>query len=542
MKIDELAFHEKAVFLEACSRSQKEESPSQLNINVQNKLDLPSARHFLDSFALVAASPGGAPNVTAACLELSQSNSKEITIRIAKNEDFNVQARQRLSQITGIMNRLSVRVDTQMKARPVEPGKLGACKDVDLDENEESERLAKSHWTEIRELVDKLHITTDLEAIKQLARLAYNVRHSIDFHNLVRTQCQLRKQSSQILERIGKVAKFFRSAVSLVQQKYIVHAEMLLLTFYEEHPQIVLATNYIGISKRSCYLCANFIRFHNFFAIKGQHQQLYCLWTLPADVTFESQARGAIFMKALSDLDSLLAHKIDKVTRPQHKLLAFLKESVANFSRATITARAHSLENPGVVVESDEGVGLSTSRMPLRNRGEHPDVRLEPRERGISELHQDRVNTEISSSPVTEEGSLPRHLETIEYLQAPLAVFPKLEILTFNDPDEELQYVEKRSHHHRTRRSRHTGGHYHRKRRRRAPSAQRYNHQVTMKAATRRQKIRSPVLLPIHASTQLSKRTTRKRRKSDTVGYLNMLLTCLKSAGRAALETFWERI
>ncbi|XMA20277.1 hypothetical protein WAI453_013068, partial [Rhynchosporium graminicola] len=238
MKIDELAFHEKAVFLEACSRSQKEESPSQLNINVQNKLDLPSARHFLDSFALVAASPGGAPNVTAACLELSQSNSKEITIRIAKNEDFNVQARQRLSQITGIMNRvrqrdlsiaiaqdlcfelitegyrsriskqiagrtglwnlvhqfctpsqqLSVRVDTQMKARPVEPGKLGACKDVDLDENEESERLAKSHWTEIRELVDKLHITTDLEAIKQLARLAYNVRHSIDFHNLVRTQ------------------------------------------------------------------------------------------------------------------------------------------------------------------------------------------------------------------------------------------------------------------------------------------------------------------------------------------------------------------
>lgn len=100
---------------------------------------------------------------------------------------------------------------------------------------------------------------------------------------------------------------------------------MLLLTFYEEHPKMVLATNYIGISKRSCYLCANFTQFHYFFTVEDQHQQL------PAEIKFESQARGANFVKALSDLQLLLTQRVDEVTMPQHRPLAFLKESVANF-------------------------------------------------------------------------------------------------------------------------------------------------------------------------------------------------------------------
>lgn len=70
-EVDELAFHEKAVFLEACSRSQKEESHNQVNIYELNKLDFASARDFLDNFALIATGPGGAPNVAVACLDLS---------------------------------------------------------------------------------------------------------------------------------------------------------------------------------------------------------------------------------------------------------------------------------------------------------------------------------------------------------------------------------------------------------------------------------------------------------------------------------------
>lgn len=104
--IDELGFHEQAIFLEACSRSQDKEPNSHINIRQPDKLDLPSASYFLDDFALVAAGPGGASNVTAACLELSQGSdgNEIITIRLAKNEAFDLQAQEMLSQITEIMN------------------------------------------------------------------------------------------------------------------------------------------------------------------------------------------------------------------------------------------------------------------------------------------------------------------------------------------------------------------------------------------------------------------------------------------------------
>lgn len=222
------------------------------------------------------------------------------------------------------------------------------------EEREDTERLAVTRWKNMRELIDKLHRTPDVETIKQLSRLAYDVRRCNAFRKLLSSQYQQRQRLSQILERVGKVAKFFRSVVGIIRvagsttlknkhikietvpsisrrievlrnhsipkmktpipefspsqavemqrlrrrwYKYVVHAEMLLLTFYEENPDIVLATNYIGSSKRSCYLCANFIRLHNLLAVEGQHQQLYCLWTLPEVINFKSQERRANFLE-----------------------------------------------------------------------------------------------------------------------------------------------------------------------------------------------------------------------------------------------------
>ena len=59
--VDELAFHEKAILLEAHDRSQAM-SPF---IERGDHSDLIWARDFLDDFALVAAGPGGASNVAA---------------------------------------------------------------------------------------------------------------------------------------------------------------------------------------------------------------------------------------------------------------------------------------------------------------------------------------------------------------------------------------------------------------------------------------------------------------------------------------------
>jgi hypothetical protein len=102
-KVDELAFHEKAIFLESGSRSQEAEFH---DIVQTDQLDLPLAGDFLDDFALIAAGPGEASNVTAACLELGQAGEEAITIRVAKNEDFNSQACQRLLRIVELMNQV----------------------------------------------------------------------------------------------------------------------------------------------------------------------------------------------------------------------------------------------------------------------------------------------------------------------------------------------------------------------------------------------------------------------------------------------------
>ena len=205
--------------------------------------------------------------------------------------------------------------------------------------------------------------------------------------------------ASKLVERIGKIARFFRSAMTFTEahrllsrelnhfslefvrsrresisvlssrsfqhlrqrlasspwkidshkleakrllrrwRKYVVHAEMLLLLFYEEHPEIRLVQDYIGISKRSCYLCANFIRLHKRFIIEGEHQQLYCLWTLPEHIHLQADAQKANFTAALTELSSLVENRITAICQSSCHPLPFNAESVANFSRTSLISR-----------------------------------------------------------------------------------------------------------------------------------------------------------------------------------------------------------
>jgi hypothetical protein len=84
------------------------------------------------------------------------------------------------------------------------------------DKNGNFEQPVAFSWIEMRQLIDKLHITLDLDAIKQIALLTYNVRRSSAFRAIISTHSQNRHRYLQIMERIGKLAKFFRSAVSVI--------------------------------------------------------------------------------------------------------------------------------------------------------------------------------------------------------------------------------------------------------------------------------------------------------------------------------------
>ncbi|KAH6668366.1 hypothetical protein B0J14DRAFT_704039 [Halenospora varia] len=671
-EVDELAFHENAIFLEACARSQAEESHSLRNIHQTNHLDLRWARDFLDDFALIAAGPGEASNVAAACLESNQTGEDFITIRVAKNEDFDSEARQRLSQIAQIMNQVRQRgmsipvgqdlcfnliatgcqprilkqitgakglwslvhqfgidpidpktkVEDSYKVHRTEPGDIKRVGEHGSCRHEDSPQLAASRWKEMRQLIDRLHVASDFEAIKRLARLAYDVRRSDCLRVLLKTHCRQRHHSSKIVERLGKIAKFFRSAVSLIHvaasaavrfkhikvetvpsrsrsitllhdhtvekmekrlpalarrpssqvaeiqrllrrwRKYIVHAEMLLLTFYEEHPQITLATNYIGISKRSCYLCANFIRIHGIFAVEGQHQQLYCLWTLPQEIKFGSQDRSANFTRALKDLQLLLAQRVTEVSLPLYRPLAFLKESVANFSRVTIVPRARSIETLNTVTEAEECITSTVSRPPLVKdevdtrkplAREHPDIQLSHQEK----TSQETVHKESKQDTKTKVSSLPPTTLTVEesscvdpavllVTQTPLAVAVIVQEPLLKDVRKKLPRAGKRRRRHRRRSERHNAIDRRSGRRKATRSATIL--QPDRRARRRKEAyIRSPNItsfVPTRTPVSRrrhSKRASRERPKHVTVGCLSVLLACLESAKRVVLMAFQGR-
>ncbi|KAF6792020.1 hypothetical protein CMUS01_16198 [Colletotrichum musicola] len=62
-----------------------------------------------------------------------------------------------------------------------------------------------------------------------------------------------------------------------------VHAEMQLLSFYDAHPELLPSFQFIGVSKKSCFLCHRFLQGHpTSFSVSSCHQKLYLAWKLPA--------------------------------------------------------------------------------------------------------------------------------------------------------------------------------------------------------------------------------------------------------------------
>lgn len=84
------------------------------------------------------------------------------------------------------------------------------------------------------------------------------------------------------LARIWNTAEpeaHFREACSLTLK---VHAEMQLLGFYDHNPNCKPSFRFIGVSKKSCYLCHMFLTTHpDSFATSSCHQKLYVSWMPP---------------------------------------------------------------------------------------------------------------------------------------------------------------------------------------------------------------------------------------------------------------------
>ncbi|KFY98359.1 hypothetical protein V500_01724 [Pseudogymnoascus sp. VKM F-4518 (FW-2643)] len=70
-----------------------------------------------------------------------------------------------------------------------------------------------------------------------------------------------------------------------------VHAEAQLACFYDHHPERN-PFRFIGVSKKTCYLCFKFLALHpGSFNVSSSHQKLYVSWTLPPTDNRETRAR-----------------------------------------------------------------------------------------------------------------------------------------------------------------------------------------------------------------------------------------------------------
>ncbi|KAK3298729.1 uncharacterized protein B0H64DRAFT_81498 [Chaetomium fimeti] len=104
-----------------------------------------------------------------------------------------------------------------------------------------------------------------------------------------------------------------------------VHAEMQLLQLYIHPPKIgsvgSSAVDYIGCSKKSCFLCWHFLALFGGVKTRGSHGKLYNLWGLP-DFQGLPMAQMEQIIRSVRDLESLLRAEIksrDTVVLPQAK-------------------------------------------------------------------------------------------------------------------------------------------------------------------------------------------------------------------------------
>ncbi|KAJ4523024.1 hypothetical protein HRR78_000514 [Exophiala dermatitidis] len=121
-------------------------------------------------------------------------------------------------------------------------------------------------------------------------------------------------------------------------QSYRLHCEMQLVIFYEENPHLQLRSHYIGCNKLACYLCYNFITNHGQFQVKGCHQGLYSLWTVPLTINFATHERASEFSSALRQLAHILENKVDSIRRASKSQWKYRtnNESTANLSRISL--------------------------------------------------------------------------------------------------------------------------------------------------------------------------------------------------------------
>ena len=194
------------------------------------------------------------------------------------------------------------------------------------------------------------HISCDLVDAARSSQYTFFQRISIqaiDKHQL--DMAFLADQSANFEETFRRVigsshqyrqSDFDPRVVSAVRTKFLnrmtdrdtkwkVHAEVQILLYYEQRPQL-FCPRIIGSSKSACYLCNLFIQSHGRLQVSRSHGRLYDRWILPAWPLDQASAKGNV-RSAVDKLNSALETRIISVLNDRQRPFAHPAESVLIF-------------------------------------------------------------------------------------------------------------------------------------------------------------------------------------------------------------------
>ena len=183
------------------------------------------------------------------------------------------------------------------------------------------------------------------------------------------------------------------------RKKPIIHAEMQMVFFLlaRRSPQLS-PYPYLGISKKTCYMCSAFLTQLRHFKTRGSHEKLYPHWTLPQKAELDKEKVFAFGM-ALSAVKQNLG---EILRRPCGRFLMRQPESTNVWS-----SRPSVRSGPASIASSY----LSSLRESLRPHGEATDAIGLWNPARLPLLMITRPNDKIC----TEESGLPNSPDTSQY-------------------------------------------------------------------------------------------------------------------------------
>jgi nucleic acid/nucleotide deaminase of polymorphic system toxin len=156
--------------------------------------------------------------------------------------------------------------------------------------------------------------------------------------------------ADELTSRLGRIwntqdpEAHFRKACSL---NLTVHAEIQLLAFYDHNSEFKPVFRFMGVSKKSCYLCHKFLMTHpESFTVSSCHQRLYASWIPPP------AAKSAVYKRYKT-------------------LIADLSKSMESTAKQDLVERLGGPRRP-VPLESTGGVSLSGLATPSIARARTP--------------------------------------------------------------------------------------------------------------------------------------------------------------------------